>query len=359
MQHRPKQDNQLDAYKNLLDEEIARYVAGASAHVLETYGAFSHTALGAYLSVLSRGGKRLRGALMLASYEAYGGTDQVLALQVARIIEMVHAYILVIDDINDRSDLRRGGPAAHILQKQYHEKSNLLGTAAHFGESTAMNAALIGNHLAMTELATLRVGAERRLAVLKIINETMVVTGHGQLNDIYNETDAEASAAAVDRVLEWKTAHYTFLNPLRVGMALLGKEVPQSLYSYAMHVGRAFQITDDLIGIFGDVAKSGKSPMDDIKEGKRTLLTVYALKKCSKNDKQFLLAQLGNRQLTKRDFDVCKEILISCGAKSYAETQAKKHVHSAKRSLLESADLPVSFTELLSGLADYLLTRAA
>lgn len=354
--------SRLTGYKKVIDTDIARYAKYIQNSTLQNFGAHSRIATDAYLSVLQRGGKRIRGALTMVGYEMSGGKNHAMVVQAARAIEMLHAYILIIDDINDRSVMRRGGPAAHVLLADYHRRHSLGQDAAHFGESVAMNAALAGAHAAQMIISNLDVDEDARLKALSVLNRSLVVTSHGQVNDIFNEVATEVTEQDVERVLEWKTAHYTFLNPLHFGMILAGAgcEVTDAITEYAMHAGKAFQITDDIIGTFGEEFESGKSPMDDIKEGKRTILAVYALKHASNADKNFLLPMLGNQALTPAEFQRCKDILVECGALAYAQQQAKKHIQEALKALeRESHHWSDEGIQFLKGLATYLVTRQA
>ncbi|MDZ7785935.1 MAG: polyprenyl synthetase family protein [Candidatus Saccharibacteria bacterium] len=352
--------SRLKDYKTLIDDDIAAYAKRVSARTLQDYGKYSRVASDAYFDILARGGKRIRGALVLLGYEMSGGKNRDLALEAARAIEMMHAYILIIDDIQDRSSIRRGGPAAHKILEQYHRDKYLAGEAEHFGVAVALNSALGGAHAAQMILATLDCDEEIRTKVLGIMNRTMLVTAHGQTNDIVNELIADVDEQAVERVLEWKTAHYTFLNPLHVGMVLAGADChdTDAVTDYAMFAGKAFQITDDILGTFGAEQESGKSPMDDIREGKRTLLTVYALEHAGQADQNFLIQTLGNQHITPAEFERCKHILQDSGALDYARKQAEHNATKAIESLTSHAtrwsEEGVAF---LSGLAQYLLTR--
>ena len=350
----------LAAYKRLLDDDIAVFSKAIQKSTLQYYGAHSRLATDAYLSILSRGGKRIRGALTMLGYEMSGGTDAKMILQAARVIEMTHAYILIIDDIQDRSLIRRGGPTAHVQLAEYHRKQQLAGDAEHFGMSLALDAALSGSHSAQMILANLDADEDLRLKVISIVNRTMMVTAHGQTNDIMNEVVAHVSQADVDRVLEWKTAHYTFLNPLHVGMVLAGAEcdATDAITAYATHAGKAFQITDDILGVFGTEFESGKSPQDDIREGKRTSLTVYALEHAPASDKHFLIQLLGNPKLKPAEFVRCKTILQTCGALEYAQSQAQKHATAALSALdKEQNRWTPEGVQFLRGLTNYLLIR--
>lgn len=352
----------MAAYKQLLDEDIKQYSEQLKRKTLQEYGAQARLAADAYTSILERGGKRIRGALVLMGYEMSGGTDKKMILSAARAIEMLHAYILIIDDIQDRSVVRRGGPTAHIMLSDYHRAHGLADDEHHFGISIALNAALLGSHDAQITLANLAVEPARRDEVIKIVNQTMMVTAHGQTKDIMNEVSADVSARDIDRVLEWKTAHYTFLNPLHVGMVLAGADAhaTKTITEYAMHAGRAFQITDDILGTFGNEFDSGKSPMDDLREGKRTVLTMYAIDHAKPADKNFLIHMLGNHQLTQAEFQRCKDIIEETGALDHAKAEAQKHVAAAIQSLdTDTNGWTDEGVQFLKGLAVYLLERYA
>ncbi len=352
----------LAAYKQLIDNDIAAYSKTARKTTLQNYSAYSAVASDAFLEILGRGGKRIRGVLTMIGYEMLGGTNQKMILEAARIIEMVHAYILIIDDIQDRSLTRRGGPTAHILLADYHKKHGYADESDHFGVAVALNSALFGNHAAQMMLSLLPVEDEYRVKALGILNRTMLVTAHGQTNDIFNEVVGEVSEYEVDKVLEWKTANYTFLNPLHMGMVLAGAGChhTDAITDYAMHAGRAFQITDDILGTFGNEQESGKSPMDDIREGKRTLLTVKAMEAAQKADRNFLIQMLGNHSITPAEFATCKEILQECGALEYAREQARFHITEAVKALeRERHRWQDDGPAFLRGLVEYLLVRTA
>lgn len=325
----------LAVYKKQIDIDIDEYCRVALSETHEEFGKYPSEAVEAYTDLLNRGGKRIRGALTMVSYEMLGGKNSGVALQAARAIEMLHAYILMVDDIQDRSEIRRGGPTAHIILKNYHENHHLKDDAQHFGESIAMNGFLFGVHSALNVLTELDCDAELRLAAIKNVNEHFIATAHGQSMDIFNEVLETVDESDVDKVLLWKTAFYTFMNPLQLGAILAGANLDdlKKLEQYSLHAGRVFQITDDIIGIFGKEETSGKSQLDDIKEGKRTLLTVKALELAPKADAYFLDQMLGNKQLTQAEFMRCKEIIESSGALEYAHRQAKDSVVDALAAL--------------------------
>lgn len=352
----------LLAYKNAIDADITRYSKQIQKTTLQQYGKNARLEIDAFLDILSRGGKRIRGALTMVGYEMLGGKDERMIIQAARAIEMLHAYILIIDDIQDRSPTRRGGPTAHMALANYHRQNELAGDSDHFGISIALNAALSGSHASQMILANLPTDEDTRLKAVSIANRSMMVTAHGQTSDIMNEVVAEVTEADVDRVLEFKTANYTILNPLHVGMVLAGAkcDATDAITKYAMHTGRAFQITDDILGTFGTEFESGKSPHDDMREGKRTLLTLYALQHTNNGNKNFIIQMLGKSDITPVEFARCKDILVASGALEYTKQEAQKHVQEALKSLeKEKAHWSADGTQFLKGLANYLLERTS
>lgn len=353
----------LAGYKKAIDADIEVYVRAVRKSTLEQYGqVVLDVEVDPFLDMLQRGGKRIRGGLVMAGYEMCGGTDRAMIVQAARAIEMLHAYMLVIDDIQDRSSLRRGQPSTHKLIEAYHQKHKLGGDRAHTGVSLALNAAIAGAHGAQTVLANLDAEPELRIRAISITNRTMVITAHGQTLDIMNELVDKPDPADIDRVLEWKTALYTVINPLHVGMVLAGAGcgVTDAITPYGQHAGKAFQITDDILGIFGDQKELGKVPGDDIREGKGTLLVLYALDHAKPADRALLKTALGNQNLTAADFERCKQILKDCGALGHAQQAATKELDQAIASLDKAQGLwDQQGSDFLIGLAKALLNRVS
>lgn len=346
----------MAGYKQLIDAGIAAYSMRLQKTTLEQYGPHARLELDAYAAILERGGKRLRGGLTMLAYEMCGGKDQEMILQAARAIEMIQAYILIIDDIQDRSAMRRGGPAAHVMLADYHRKTGLSGDGEHFGLAVALNSALGGMHRANSIFSELNVPEDLRLGAIDALNQAMTITAHGQTSDLIYEMQGEADQKAIERVFELKTANYTVLNPLRIGMLLAGAKWPDTaITNYAMAAGKAFQITNDILGTFGG---SEQASLDDIREGKRTLMVIYALENAMPASVAYLLEMLGNEQLTQAEFERCKDILLSSGALDYTKTQAKKYAEQAIEALEKKpAGWSVEGQQFLRGFAHYILER--
>jgi len=325
----------LSAYRTAIDDDIAAYAGHVRTFTAEQYGEYGAAVTGAFLDMLERGGKRLRGSLVMVGYEMLGGRDRTMIVRAATAVEMIHTYWLVIDDIQDRSALRRGKPTVHKMLASYLSDKHMKGDVEHGGISLALNAAVAGGHAAQMLIAGLNVEADLRSKAMGIVSQAAMVTGYGQTYDIMNELTNDVSRADIERTLEWKTSFYTFLNPLCVGMVLAGAgcEDTDAIRAYALPAGKAFQITDDIMGVFGHDEISGKSSMDDLREGKQTLLTYHALAHASPKDRAFLRDCLGNQQLTAADAKRCRGVIQTSGALDFAKSEAEKYVAEALRAL--------------------------
>lgn len=354
--------SRLNDYRSIIDERIVTFVNRFETDTAEQFGELPLVVMHTFTDYLRRGGKRIRGALTMVSYELFGGENKEMILEAALAIEILQAYILMMDDIQDRSEIRRGGPTAHIILKDYHQKHHLRDDPLHFGESMTMNAFTVACHTAINIIAGLDTEPESILKALKNINRCYTTTGHGQTMDIFNEVIDSVNEQDVDNVLVWKTAFYTFVNPMQFGAILAGagdKDL-SSIYGYAIPAGRAFQITDDILGIYGRELESGKSPLDDIKEGKRTVLSIKALELAPKADSYFLEQCLGKHDLTITEFKQCQKIISDSGALEYAKSAAKKSVREAITAVqsMSNSWSPDSIN-FLEGLVRFLLDRRA
>lgn len=349
----------LGVYKTIIDEVLATQAIELQLKTAENYGTYPKVAVDAFLDVLLRGGKRIRGALAMVAYEMFGGTDTKMISEAAGALEIMNTYILLADDIQDRSTMRRGGKTAHIILKDYHEAHSLGGDSQHFGEAIAIDALLIAQHFAMNIFAGLNVDPATKILAIQNFNNCFMTTMHGQTLDIFNEVVGHVSEDDLMNVLGWKTAYYTFINPLQFGAILAGatKKDLDGLADFGLNAGRTFQITDDILGIFNNQTETGKSPLDDIKEGKRTILTVYALDHAAAADAEFLKKSLGNQQLTNAEFKECIRIISQSGARDNAQAVAQNSAEKAIKVLTNNKKWDKNTKLFLRELVQYLLVR--
>lgn len=232
-----------------------------------------------------RGGKRTRPSFAWTGWLGAGGDpDGPQAgpvLTACAALELVQACALIHDDIIDSSRTRRGFPTVHVDFEERHREREWRGDSAHFGISVAV---LIGDlALAwaddMVSAAGLDPAARVRFAPVWAAMRTEVMGG--QLLDIHGEAGADDSVEAALRINRYKTAAYTVERPLHLGAALADAD-PALIAAYrefGTDIGIAFQLRDDLLGVFGDPAVTGKPSGDDLREGKRTVLVAEALRR--------------------------------------------------------------------------------
>lgn len=283
---------------------------------------------------LLRGGKRLRGALLVLGHEAAGGAREA-ALEASLGIELLHAYLLIHDDFMDQDDVRRGGPTLH----------RALG-GDHLGASLALLCGSLCESWAYQLLGPAAPAAARTV-------EDVIL---GQMADLRAPSGRELSAREVLEVQRAKTGSYTFELPLHLGANLANaqQQLLQALSAYASPLGVAFQIADDLLGTFGAPEVTGKPNASDLREGKRTLLLARALEGATPADAARLRSQLGRPDA---DVEELRAILVRSGAEASARADAERLCDEALRAL-DSPALPDRVAQDLREIALYTVRRA-
>jgi geranylgeranyl pyrophosphate synthase len=297
-------------YKNLIDSDIRDYAAELFASTKVSYGEYPGEVVESFLSILTRGGKRLRGSLAMISYEMFGGQDKNVAITIARIVETLHAHILIIDDIQDGSKLRRGGKSAHIvLEDSYNAK---------LAESLAINGSLVGLHEAFSQLASLAVDDKLKVAAIQNINHHFIATAHGQTLDLIYPELKGVGESEIIKMMTLKTAQYSFMNPLQFGAIIAGASAEQMRFivDFSAHAGVVFQLQDDIAGMFADEMETGKQIGEDIREGKKTLLIHKTLELCTNEEQRYLKSVLGRKKVTLDEIENVRGIIIGSGAKN-------------------------------------------
>ena len=297
-----------------------------------------------------RGGKRLRGALVLLGHEAAGGQPQD-ALLPSLGCELLHAYLLIHDDFMDRDELRRGGPTLHTSLGKVHGE--------HLGGSVALLLGSLCQAWAHQLVLAAPVSPERALAALRIFEAAIAEVTVGQILDLLAAT-RDLPASAILEVERRKTGGYSFEMPLELGAVLAGAsvELHEALRRYARPLGQAFQIVDDLLGTFGKPEVTGKPNGSDLREGKRTLLVTRALESATAADASRLRAGLGKRDLTDAECDSLRTILLNTGAVQAARAEAQRLCDESLRAL-EGAPIAREVAAKLEWIAKLTVQRAA
>jgi geranylgeranyl diphosphate synthase, type I len=268
------------------------------------------------------GGKRLRAAFCYWGFRALspGTADERSVLRAGAALELLHASALVHDDLMDASDTRRGRPATHRGFAAGHRAAGLPGDPEQYGAAAAI---LLGDLLLTWSDELLRrcgLGWERVGPALEVFDRCRSEVIAGQFLDVSVQARGRADVDAAMTVLRYKSAKYSIERPLHIGAALAGASSGQleALSGYGLPLGEAFQLRDDLLGVFGDPATTGKPAGDDLVEGKRTVLVALALDAAPREDAAVLDGALGT-QLTPEQVAELRAIIERSGARSQVE----------------------------------------
>lgn len=298
-----------------------------------------------------RTGKRLRGAFVYYGNLLGGKTDKEIWKAVCGV-ELVHTALLMHDDFMDRDELRRGKPTTH---KFFGKKDE------HFGNSMAVNLGDAVLCLGYESLLKVEMDRYRVLAAAKQMMRGIAETAYGQAQDVYLSKEKMWTEKDVLGLHRAKTAVYTYENPLLIGAILGGvsKDVIEILKIYSEDGGIAFQLQDDLIGVFGDEEKTGKSSDSDLKQGKRTLLALKTLEMGSQEQKEDFLRVWGKEGATKKEIVLAKIAIKESGAYEYNRKMAKKLALKAAKTgkKLYELSLNTEAVDFIVGVAEYLVDR--
>ena len=304
------------------------------------------------------GGKRFRALFCYWGWQSAGAADADLspAVSAAAALEIFHAAALVHDDIIDNSDTRRGAASAHKLFEGLHAASGWSGSEAEFGRAAAilLGDLLLGwsDELLDEGLAAAPDQGAARLARAEFNRMRTEVTA-GQYLDILEERAwlTQPEAELLDRamrVIVYKAAKYSVQAPLVIGAAIAGAgpEQLEALRSFGLPLGIAFQLRDDLLGVFGDAAVTGKPSGDDLREGKRTVLIALARETLSDGPRRMLDDLLGDPALDEAQITALQQTIIASGAVDRVEALIEANVAEAVTALEAAPITPAARAQL-------------
>ncbi|SEO97949.1 polyprenyl synthetase family protein [Trujillonella endophytica] len=296
------------------------------------------------VTAVADGGKRLRPAFAYwgwrGAVEAVSGPaeDDAAVLRAVAALEFVHASALVHDDVMDGALTRRGRPATHIGFASRHADLTLSGDAAAFGVGAAI---LVGDlALVWSDELLRRSGiSAAALARARSVWDTMrtEVTA-GQYLDLLRAAGGLPGAEGALAVARYKSAGYTVQRPLQLGAALAGAG-PRAAEVYTaigLPLGEAFQLRDDVLGVFGDPDVMGKSADDDLREGKQTLLVALAAEEADDAGRRLLAECLGNPDCGSDDLDALRGLIESTGARARVEQRIAEQTARARDAIAEA-----------------------
>ena len=336
----------LDSYLPLIEEELRDCMAPPADNPLAFFGMLRYH-LGwtdqEFQPIQSKGGKRLRPLFSMLACQAAGG-DPHDALPAAAAVELIHNFSLIHDDIQDRSDTRRGRATAWTL----------------WGEAQAINAGdamFTLAHLALHRLTMLGLPPDRVLAAYRILDQANLALCLGQHLDLDFENRLDVDTDAYMTMIRGKTAA---LLGCAAQLGALVASPDSSLAERYRRVGEglglAFQIHDDLLGIWGQADVTGKPVADDIRHRKKSLPVVYILGRLNDPNAERLRTLYAREPLSEEDVAEAVAILDTCESKRYAEQLARQYLEMALAEL-EAAKPDPEAGEALQELAHFLIKR--
>ncbi|ASW56055.1 polyprenyl synthetase family protein [Plantactinospora sp. KBS50] len=331
--------------------ERRRWMAGVDDALLPVAEALEAFVLG--------GGKRLRPAFAYWGYRGAGGQDSDQLVTSLAALEFVQASALIHDDLIDRSDTRRGEPALHRRFADRHRAAAWAGDPDAFGEAAAI---LLGDLSLVWSDELLHGGGLDPAVVIQarpVFDEMRTEVTVGQYLDIVTQVSGDTSVERASKVARYKAAKYTVEQPLLLGAALAGAAEPiRRAYSgYGLPLGEAFQLRDDILGVFGDPGQTGKPAGDDLREGKRTWLVAAALETADPAARKLLADHLGDPGLGPDLVDRLRQVIRDSGALSRTERRIVTLAEAAVAALT-GAGLDAEAEQVLVDLAHVAAHRA-
>ncbi len=353
---------ELQDWRDQLDRAMADYFASGEAKAGLGLGIHEKTTFKKLQEFSQRPGKRIRGGLAAYSYRSFGGKNKDTERRLAVAIELIQNYFLIIDDVMDRSDFRRGKPATHKLFRKELATKLVKEEADHIGDMLAINTGLLAEHMASMLIADTKEDPRNIVKATKIFHRNTLATCYGQVADLYNNILGNPGKSYIIHLHQLKNSYYTFINPLQTGAALAGQTSPKlmdHLLEIGLPAGVGFQLQDDVLGLFGESKVTGKPALDDLKEGRFTLLMHYAFKKASRSQLKVLSSALGNPKVTEAQHRAVKQIAIDTGAKQAVEEAAQSYCAQAQAEIASSRVFDDNSKRFLHDLIEYCVNRKA
>lgn len=272
---------------------------------------------------LLNGGKRLRPLFCYWGWSAAFGvtSHREAVITAASSLEFLQACALIHDDVMDGSDTRRGLPTAHRQFASMHRGSQWLGIPDRFGEGAAILLGDLCLSWADQLLLTSGLPTENLNAAKGVYNEMRTELMAGQYLDLLEQARGGGSVERALRVVRYKSAKYTIERPLHIGaaLALAPQKVFEAYSGYGLPLGEAFQLRDDILGVFGDPKVTGKPAGDDLREGKRTVLIAIATERANPQQLRSVHELLGDEHLSGSGIDTLRDIIRDTGSLDYTE----------------------------------------
>ncbi len=309
--------------RKLIDKEIVAYTRTMdSAYGLKKLSPILFANIKEFIL---REGKRVRPVLFCIGYLGFSKKASSGLYRSAISLELLHDFMLVHDDIIDKSQTRRGKPSMHaMLNLALKAKRNLKFS----GEDLTIVIGDVLYAMALDAFLAIKEKPLRKELSLKKLISAALYTGSGEVIELLlgAKPIEKVSREDIYKIYDYKTANYTFASPLTMGATLGGasKNQVDKLFTYGMYLGRAFQIKDDIIGTFGESSAIGKSNLTDLTEAKKTILIWYAYNHASIKDKNNIKRIFKEDSIGKPELALIRSILLKTGSLQYAKNEIKR-----------------------------------
>lgn len=296
-------------------DSILHEFTKARSRALTDIGSELQPVASAMSDFITDGGKRFRPIFAYLGYLGTGASPRHEVKRACTALELVHVCALIHDDVMDGSDTRRNKPAIHKLFQSLHDDQSYKGDSERFGLASAILLGDLALVWADRLLVESGISREEFISAQDVFSDMRDELMAGQYLDVLEGALATTSVERSLKVARFKSGKYSIERPLHFGAALAGKPEFNDVYSrFGLPLGEAFQLRDDVLGVFGDPKVTGKPAGDDIREGKRTVLIAVTMENADQSQRNTMTEALGNSLLAESDVAQVQEIIIKTGA---------------------------------------------
>jgi len=339
--------------KNKIERELNHYIL--SIDKLYSLSKISPVLFKNIKDFISRKGKRIRPILFIVGYLGFAKKTAPGLYRSAISLELLHDFLLVHDDIIDKSATRRGKPSMHEMLNKYLARYKNIKFS---GQDLSIVIGDVLYALSLHAFLTIKERPDRKEAALKRFIDAAMYTGGGEFIELLSGLKSIDKITKPDiyKIYDYKTANYTFASPLVIGAILAGAEQTQidRLFKYGIYLGRAFQIKDDILGMFSDERKIGKSTLTDLQESKKTILVWYAYQNCNKKNQLSIKSILSKKNVDKSDLLEMRKLAVASGALGYAKGEISSFIKRAQK-LSVSSKMHPQYKHMLFGYTSEIL----
>jgi len=346
--YKKKIDRELEDFFNSIIKQ-AKNISGTNLILLKKIKEFT-----------MRGqSKRIRAMLLILGYKGFGGKNDKEIIKVAPFIEVIHSYLLIHDDIIDRDNLRRGKLTVHKYFEKTINTKMTKEKIKHYGLSWGILAGDLSSCIGYKILVEANISDNLKIEAIKNLNNLINDVIYGQTLDISNQLLNNFSKKDILNIYKYKTAYYSIERPLNMGGILAGadKKILNDISRFALPVGIAFQIKDDILGLFSNQRSIGKPVGSDLKEGKKTLILSIALKRCSYNEKKLIYNIIGKKKISFADILEVRKIIQETSALEFCEKLMNNYINQGKKELERFKYFNDEIKKILFDFFDYIIIR--